>query len=251
MVELSKKLLRKTGRANATYELIGEGDKVLLGLSSGKDSLVLAHTLKHMQRVAPFNFEFKALTISYGMGETYEKLREHCKEYGIEHEVLDARTYELALEHLRPNSSICSFCARIRRGALYTYALENGFNKLALGHHLDDAAESFFMNFMNNGAIRSLPPKYTAGNGLVVIRPFIHSRERQILDNAVKNGLTDLEAEEACPAKEVEIKKPRARASAKELLAKLEEENNELFISLKSAFENIHLSTFMNKEYLE
>jgi len=118
MVTLSKKLLRQTGRANAKYQFIGEGDKVLLGLSGGKDSLALAHVLAHMQRVAPFDFEFKAVTVSYGMGEDYSNLQAHCAEYGISHEVIDSNVYEIAGEKIRKNSSFCSFFSRMRRGLL-------------------------------------------------------------------------------------------------------------------------------------
>lgn len=249
MVTLSKKLLRQTGRSNAKYDLIGEGDKVLLGLSGGKDSLALAHVLAHMQRVAPFDFKFKAVTVSYGMGEDYSALSNHCKEYGIEHEVLPSNVYELAGEKIRKNSSFCSFFSRMRRGVLYTHALENGYGKLALAHHLDDAAESFFMNFMYNGALRSMAPKYTAQNGLIIIRPFIHVRERQLRDNATANNLTVI-GDEACPAMRFDIKMPHARANTKQMLANLEKEHPKLFISLKSAFENIHTSSFMNPEYL-
>ena len=250
MVELSKSLLRLSGRANAKYELITEGDKVLLGLSGGKDSLALAHVLKHVQRVAPFDFELKAVTISYGMGEDYSALHAHCEEYGIDHEVVNTNTFELSKEKIRKNSSFCSFFSRMRRGALYSYALEHGYKKVALAHHLDDAAESFFMNFMYNGAMRSMAPKYTAENGLIIIRPFIHVRERQLRENAVRNNLTVI-GDEACPAMRFDIKMPHARAETKELLAKLEAENPKLFISLKSAFENIHTSSFMNPEFLK
>ncbi len=250
MIDLSKKLIRQVAQANARYKMIGDGDKVLLGLSGGKDSLVLAHLLERMRRIAPFKFELKAVTVSYGTDEDTSYLEAHCKEHGIAHEVLQANTYELALKHKRENSSICSFCARLRRGALYSYALENGFNKIALGHHLDDAVESFFMNFTYNGSLRSLPPLYTAGNGLVVIRPLISSRERQLSDCAKANKLV-LQSEEACPANQFNEKTPHARASAKELLKDLESKHPKLFISLKSAFENIHLSSFMNEDYLE
>ncbi len=138
MIPISKRLLRIAGRTNAKYNLIKEGDKILLGLSGGKDSLSLAHILKHMQKVAPFDFEFKAVTIAYGMGEDLQTLHAHCEEHGIEHEIVDTKIFELAGEKIRANSSFCSFFSRMRRGALYTYALEKGYNKLALAHHLDD-----------------------------------------------------------------------------------------------------------------
>jgi tRNA(Ile)-lysidine synthase TilS/MesJ len=249
VVKLSKKILSQIGRTNAKYALIEKNDNILLGLSGGKDSLALMHALAHMQKVTPHKFNFKAVTLSYGMGEDYGFLKEHCQKYGISHEVVDSNVYELSGQKIRKNSSFCSFFSRMRRGILYSYALEHGFNKLALAHHLDDAAESFFMNFIYNGALRSFPPKYRAKNGLVVIRPFIHIRERQLVDNAKNNNLTVV-GDEACPAMRFDIKMPHARAKTKELLANLEKEHPQLFISLSSAFENIHMSTFLNKEFL-
>ncbi len=232
------------------YDLIKEGDKILLGLSGGKDSLSLAHVLKHLQRVSPVKFEFKAVTIAYGMGEDLEELKAHCLEYGIDHEVHDTKIYELAKEKIRKNSSFCSFFSRMRRGALYTYALEHGYKKLALAHHLDDAVESFFMNFSYNGKLRSMPPVYKAQNGVEVIRPFIHVRERQLRDQASETNMPVI-GDEACPAMRFDVKMPIARAKTKEMLSRMEEENKELFVSLKTAFENINTSSFCDEEYLE
>lgn len=250
MIEISKRLLRAAGRTNAQYGLIKEGDRILLGLSGGKDSLSLAHILKHMQRVAPFDFEFKAVTIAYGMGEDLNVLHEHCIEHGIDHEIYDTKIFDLAQEKIRTNSSFCSFFSRMRRGALYTYALEHGYQKLALAHHLDDAVESFFMNFSYNGSLRSMPPIYKAQNGLEVIRPLIHVRERQLLDCA-KEANMPLIGDEACPAMRFDVKMPVARAKTKEMLAQMEKENSVLFVSLKKAFENINVSSFFEDQYLE
>ncbi|MCK9338124.1 MAG: 7-cyano-7-deazaguanine synthase [Arcobacteraceae bacterium] len=245
--ELSKKISKLAGRTNAHYGLIQEGDRVLVGFSGGKDSTTLIHTLKHIQRVAPFNFEFTAVTITYGMGERVEFLSEHCKKYDIEHMIVDTEIFDLSKDKIRKNSSFCSFFSRMRRGYLYTTALENGYNKLALGHHLDDAMESFFMNFFYNGAMRSMPPIYKAENGLYVIRPLIFCRERQLDAFAKSNGFNVI-GDEACPAMRFDIKMPHAREHTKKLLAKLEEENPEIFVSMKSAFENIQDSTFFDKE---
>lgn len=249
MINLSKKLISKCGKTNARYKMIVNDDKILLGLSGGKDSLALAHLLKRMKDIAPFDFKLHTATVSYGMGEDYTPLHNHCEKHGISHEIIQTNTYELAKDKIRKNSSFCSFFSRMRRGALYTYALENGYNKLAIAHHLDDAAESFFMNFIYNGSLRSLAPKYTAKNGLIVIRPLIHVRERQLRQNAINNNLQVI-GDEACPAMRFDIKMPHARAETKELLANLEQQHPKLFVSLKSAFENIHLSSFMNEEYL-
>ena len=140
---ISQKIMSKLGRTNAEFELIEEGDKILVGLSGGKDSLTMIHALKEQQRRAPFKFEFLAVTVGYGMGENYEALIAHCKEHEIEHIFHDTKTYDLAKEKIRKNSSFCSFFSRMRRGTLYGVAEKYGCNKLALGHHMDDAAESF------------------------------------------------------------------------------------------------------------
>ena len=249
MLELSKKISSLVGRTNAEYELIKEGDKVLVGFSGGKDSLTLIHTLNRMKKVAQYNFDFKAVTVTYGMGEQVQFLADHCKEHGIDHEIIDTKIFELAGEKIRKNSSFCSFFSRMRRGYIYTAALEQGFNKVALGHHLDDAMESFFMNFFYNGTMRSMPPIYKAENGLEVIRPLIFCRERQLRAFADKNEINVI-GDEACPGMRFDVKMPHARATTKALLAKLEEDNPQIFVSMKAAFKNFQPSTFFNKEEL-
>jgi len=246
-IKLSKKIMSKLGKTNAEFELIEEGDKILVGLSGGKDSLTMIHAMKEQQRRAPFAFEFIAVTVSYGMGEDYSALANHCKEYGIKHIVKDTQTYELAKDKIRKNSSFCSFFSRMRRGYLYSVAQEYGCNKVALGHHLDDAAESFFMNFIYNGQLRSLAPKYKADNGLIVIRPLIQMRERQLRAFVEDNNL-DAIGDEACPAMRFDVKMPHARASTKEMLAKMEEEFPSLFKSLNASFKNISQESFFDKE---
>ena len=164
--KISKKILSVVGKTNAQYGLIKEGDKVLLGLSGGKDSILLATILAYMQRHAPFKFEFKALTVDYGRGGEYEYIFEYCQKLGIPYELYRTDIYEILEQNKREGTIYCSFCSRMRRGALYSKALEYGYNKLALAHHLDDAAESFFMNLTYNGAMRSMPPIYRAENGL-------------------------------------------------------------------------------------
>lgn len=243
----SKKIMSKLGRTNAEFELIEEGDKILVGLSGGKDSLTMIHAMKEQQRRAPFKFEFIAVTVGYGMGENFNNLINHCKEYEIPHIVHDTKIYELAEDKIRKNSSFCSFFSRMRRGTLYGIAEANGCNKIALGHHMDDAAESFFMNFIYNGQMRSLAPKYRADNGLIVIRPLIQMRERQLRAFVADNNIEAI-GDEACPAMRFDVKMPHARASMKEMLAKMEKEFPSLFTSMNAAFKNISVDSFFDKE---
>ncbi|MDQ7066536.1 MAG: ATP-binding protein [Sulfurimonas sp.] len=246
-IKLSKKIMSKLGRTNAEFGLIEEGDKILVGLSGGKDSLTMIHAMKEQQRRAPFEFEFIAVTVSYGMGENYDALAKHCQENGIKHIIKETQTYELAKEKIRKNSSFCSFFSRMRRGYLYSVAKELKCNKVALGHHLDDAAESFFMNFIYNGQMRSLAPKYTADNGLVVIRPLIQMRERQLSAFVLDNDLVAI-GDEACPAMRFDVKMPHARANMKIMLNKMEQEFPQLFTSLNAAFKNISVDSFFMSE---
>ena len=239
--------MSKLGKTNAEFNLIEEGDKILVGLSGGKDSLTMIHAMKEQQRRAPFKFDFIAVTVSYGMGENFDNLIAHCKEHEIPHAIHDTKVYELAKEKIRKNSSYCSFFSRMRRGYLYSAAKEHGCNKVALGHHLDDAVESFFMNFTYNGQMRSLAPKYRAGNGLVVIRPLIQMRERQLSAFVLENNIQTI-GDEACPSMRFDVKIPHARANTKEMLAKMEKEFPSLFTSLNAAFKNISVDSFFMVE---
>jgi tRNA(Ile)-lysidine synthase TilS/MesJ len=133
----------------------------------------------------------------------------------------------------------------MRRGALYSYAEENGFNKVALGHHFDDTVESFFMNMFYNGSLRALAPAYKTSRGFELIRPLIQVRESQLKGFADDNNLQVI-GDEACPAMLKEVKMPHARASTKAWLATLESENKDVFKMIKASFKHIHDDTFLD-----
>jgi tRNA(Ile)-lysidine synthase TilS/MesJ len=246
-INLNKKIMRRIGQTNAAFNLIEEGDRILVGLSGGKDSLTMVHALKEQQRRAPFKFEIIAVTVTYGMGEDLTALIDHCKTYEIAHHIYDTNTYKIAEEKIRQNSSFCSFFSRMRRGSLYSAAKLYGCNKVALGHHLDDAAESFFMNMIYNGHMRALAPKYKAGNGLIIIRPLIQLRERQLAACALENEMPTI-GDEACPSMRFDVKMPHARASMKVMLGEMEEKYPNLFMSINSAFGHISDDTFFDPE---
>jgi len=243
---ISKKLLRVVGKTNAEFKLIGEGDRVLVGLSGGKDSLTLIHILKHIQKHAPFKFEFEACTIKYGMpDENYNYLIEHCKEHDIKHTVYDTNIFDISQDTIRENSSFCSYFSRMRRGALYTYAQKNGFNKVALGHHFDDTVESFFMNMFYNGTMRAMAPIYKTDRGFHLIRPLIQAREKQLRAFADDNNLQPI-GDEACPAMLKDVKMPHARANMKIWLEDLEKKNKNVFKMIKASFKHIHDDTLLD-----
>lgn len=250
-IEISKKILRITGSTNAEFGLIKEGDKILLGLSGGKDSILLATLLARLKKYAPFDFDFKALTVDYGRGGEYEYIFEYCEKLGIPYELYRTDIYKILEENRREGTVYCSFCSRMRRGALYSKALEGGFNKIALAHHLDDAAESFMMNLTYNGALRSMPPIYKAKNGLYVIRPLIFVRERQIIDFIAKNDIY-IAPDCNCPIMwQSDDKRPFAREKTKQMLKEMEMNNPDFFTSLKVALGNVHLNSLFDKRYLD
>lgn len=248
---ISKKIISIFGKTNSQYGLIKEGDRILLGLSGGKDSILLATILSRLKAHAPFNFEFKAVTIDYGRYGEYDYIFDYCKKLNIPYELYNTKIYQTLEEKKRENSSYCSFCSRMRRGALYSKAIEGRYNKLALAHHLDDAAESFLMNLSFNGSLRAMPPLYKAQNGLVVIRPLIFIRERQIIDFIKSNNIY-IAPDCNCPINwNSDDKLPYAREEAKKFLANLETNNPNFFISLKKAMSNLHINSFFDDRYLD
>jgi tRNA 2-thiocytidine biosynthesis protein TtcA len=248
----SKKVTKFVGRVQGEFELIKPEDKVLVALSGGKDSFVLLHVLKRMQLIAPFSFELAAITIDAETGIDYTPLKKHCEKFGIEYIWYKTPIFEILEEKKRPGSSPCSFCARMRRGALYTKAKELGYNKLALGHHFDDVVETFFMGLFYNGIMRSMPPKYTAYTGLEVIRPMIKVREKWIEYMVRKNNFPIIDGEASCLAyRASDGKPPYAREKIKEWLKNMEKENPKLFQRLDSAFSHIDCDTFFMKEFLK
>ncbi|ANV97944.1 tRNA 2-thiocytidine(32) synthetase TtcA [Helicobacter enhydrae] len=250
-IEISKKILRITGQTNAQFDLIKEGDRILLGLSGGKDSILLATLLARLKKYAPFNFEFKALTVDYGRGGEYDYIFEYCEQNNIPYELYRTDIYKILEENRREGTIYCSFCSRMRRGALYSKALEGNYNKIALAHHLDDAAESFMMNLSYNGALRSMPPIYQAENGLWVIRPLIFVREAQIIDFIAKNNIY-IAPDCNCPINwQKDDKKPFAREKTKQMLKELEKFNPNFFTSLKVALGNVHTKSLFDPKFLD
>ena len=225
-----KSLLRLSGKAIADFHMIQDGDRVLLGLSGGKDSLSLLHVLLHFQRHAPIRFEVGAVTVD-PQSESFDPrpLIPYLTDLGVPYFYRTERILELATEHM-DNDSYCAFCARMRRGVMYSTARREGYNVVALAQHLDDLAESFLMSAFHGGRLNTMKAHYVVDEGdLRVIRPFVYVRERQTAEFARAAALPVIQ--ENCPAC---FGMPTQRAHMKALLAEQERANPRLFKSLLS-----------------
>lgn len=184
--QLEKKLLHYTGKAVADYKLIQKGDRIMVCLSGGKDSFTMLSILLLLQKNAKFNFELFVFTLDQSQpGWDDSKLRNYLDSLGVGYEVLTRDTYSIVKEKIPEGKTYCSLCSRLRRGNIYSYAEEHGFNKIALGHHRDDLIQTLMMSIMYNGEIRSMPPKLTTDSKKhVVIRPLVYCQEKDIAEYA-------------------------------------------------------------------
>ncbi|MGE5543172.1 MAG: ATP-binding protein, partial [Bacillota bacterium] len=140
-------VIRRAGKAVADHRMIGEGDRIAIGLSGGKDSLTLLHCLLHLRKVAPIRFEIAAVTISLGWDTDFSRIARHCGEAGVPFHLEETQIGPIVLEARREQNP-CSLCANMKRGALHAAAARLGCNKVALAHHLDDAVETLLMNVL-------------------------------------------------------------------------------------------------------
>ncbi len=223
-------LLRQAGEAIKDFDLIREGDRILVALSGGKDSMTLLHLLHDLQKRAPIRFQLAAATIDPQMpGYDPTPLAHWVSGLGISHFLQSYSIGRYAHGSLKGNS-LCSFCSRMRRGKLQGIARERGYNVIALGHHLDDAAETFLMNSFFGGKLRSMRAAYKNDDGdLRIIRPLIYSRESDAAEN-VRQAELPLVADN-CPACDA---RPSQRIAMKALLQNLQKDHPQLFGSLKA-----------------
>lgn len=226
-----KKLLRPVGRAIADYAMIRDGDRLLLGLSGGKDSLTLLHVLMHLQSYAPVRFGLAAATVDPCIdGFDPSPLQDYLAELGVPYFYQRQDIEQQARENM-DGDSFCSYCSRMRRGILYSTARENNYNVLVLAQHLDDLAESFMMSAFHGGSLRTMKAAYINDAGdLRVIRPLVYARERQLAKFAEQSALPVIM--DNCPAC---FSKPTQRQHMKLLLAQEEKATEHLFANLLHA----------------
>jgi tRNA 2-thiocytidine biosynthesis protein TtcA len=181
-LRLKKRLERKAGEAIGDYNMIGDGDTVMVCLSGGKDSYTLLSCLLALRARAPVDFRIVAMNLDQRQpGFPGHVLPSYLASIGVEHHIVSADTYSIVKDRVPPGKTACSLCSRLRRGIIYRTAREIGATRIALGHHRDDILETLFLNMFFGGRIKAMPPKLLSDDGQhVVIRPLAYCAEADI-----------------------------------------------------------------------
>lgn len=185
-IKLRNRLISATGKAIGDYNMIEEGDTVLVCMSGGKDSHTLLMLLLALQERAPVNFKLIAMNLDQKQpGFPADVLPSYFENLGIDYRIVEADTYSIVKEKVPAGKTTCSLCSRLRRGVIYTTAKELGANKIALGHHRDDIVETLFLNLFFGAKMKAMPPKLSTNDKKnIVIRPLAYCSEKDIASYA-------------------------------------------------------------------
>ena len=235
-MDLNLKIRRQMVQAISDYEMIADGDRIMVAVSGGKDSTILLLMLAEIQRRAKLSFELQPVILDQKQpGFQVEAYRQYLKDQGLDLTVIEEDTYAIVKEKVDPaKKSYCGLCSRLRRGILYNYAHSHGYNKIALGHHRDDLNETILMNLFYGGRIASMPPKLRSDDGRnVVIRPLAYVPERQLVSYAEQLDFPII------PCNLCGSQDGLKRQRVKRLLRELEEERPDLGDNMLAAMKNI------------
>ena len=235
---LAARLRGLVGKAIADYAMIGEGDRVMVCLSGGKDSYTLLDMLLSLKRSAPVRFELVAVNLDQKQpGFPAHVLPEYLTALGVPFHVIEQDTYRVVKRVVTEGRTMCGLCSRLRRGALYRYAAENDITRIALGHHRDDIVETLFLNMFYGGRLKAMPPKLLSTDRRhVVIRPLAYVAERDIERYARTRGFPII------PCNLCGSQQHMKRRAVKELLAGWEREHPGRTEAIFSALRNVQTS---------
>ena len=217
-----KRLLSFVRRAVDDYNMIEDGDRIAIGVSGGKDSLTLLEVLAEMRRFYPKKYQIFAITVDMGFeGSDYSEVIEFCRRINVEYKIVCTEIAKIIFD-VRKESNPCSLCAKMRRGSLHAAAQELGCNKVALGHHYDDAIETFMMNLFFEGRLGCFSPvTYLSNRKITLIRPMIYAQEKDVTYFSRRRTLPIVES--LCPED-----RATERENMKNLLSELEKKNKGL-----------------------
>ena len=235
-----KRMLSFVRRAVDDYKMIEDGDKIAVGVSGGKDSLTLLATLASLRRFYPKKFDIVAITIDMGFeGGNFDPVKEYCDSLDVEYKVVPTEIAKIIFD-VRKESNPCSLCAKMRRGALHAAATDLGCNKVALGHHYDDAVETFIMNLFFEGRIGCFSPvTYLSNRKISLIRPMIYAQEKDV-EYFIRKQESVPVIKSLCPEDHA-----TERENIKQLLSQLEKENKGLKHRIFHAICKGHVDGFM------
>lgn len=242
MKEVRKRLSRRMAKTLGDYGLVAPGDRIALALSGGKDSYAMVDLMHHLQRKAPVRFSLVVIHLDQGQpGYDGRALASWLEAASMEHRILREDTYSTVMRVSRPGATLCAPCSRLRRGILYGAAAELGCNKLALGHHRDDALETLLLNLFYTGRMQAMPAKYTTDDGrFEVIRPLIECAEDDLLAHAQQADYPILPCN-LCGSQE-----GLKRQQIKALLTTLETDIPQLRHSMLAALKNVRTSHLLD-----
>ncbi len=246
MTKVEKKLLHYLGKAVADYDMIRPDDRILVCLSGGKDSYTLLRMLLKLRLRARGRgrFHLHAYTLDQAQpGWDDSGLRQWLETQDVPYTIERRNTYAVVMDKIPEGKTYCSLCSRLRRGNIYRFAAEHGFNKIALGHHRDDLIESLLMSMLYSGEIRSMPPKLlTDSKRHIVIRPLAYCQEQDIIEYATEQGFPIIPCN-LCGSQE-----NMTRRRVKQLIRTLADENPKVPSNLLSALGKVQLSQLMDRE---
>ena len=241
---VERDLLHDVGRAVADFDLISEGDRILVAVSGGKDSYSLLALLETLRRRAPVRFDLLAVHLDQGQpGHDPAPLADWLRSNGFDHRIVREDTYSIVVDKIPEGRTYCSMCARLRRGILYRLASQFECTKIALGHHRDDAVETLLLNVFFAGKLAAIPARLVSDDGAsVVIRPLIYCAEETLTRFAESRRFPIL------PCNLCGSQPDAQRKQMKALLSRLESEHPNLRQTMLAALGNVNLSHLLDRQ---